>query len=105
VCSTAGEDYARFRAALLDELARAEIDVDVDHIDCGVLRLESAQLGLTNLARLCHAAPVEEWPFAEEPGPLVDGPTGELVALDCSFDDGASRIAPPLEFIDALAGR
>lgn len=58
-----GEDYPRFRAALDGALAALALTVDPDHIDHGVLhRPDGSTMGLTNVVRLCHAAPPEQWP-------------------------------------------
>ena len=59
-----GDAYAEFRAVLVRALADMQIVVDEAHIDCGVLHTPaSGTMGLTNVARLCHAAPRERWPM------------------------------------------
>lgn len=58
-----GADYPRFREALVAALAALELVVDPDHIDHGVLhRPDGSTMGLTNIVRLCHPAPREQWP-------------------------------------------
>jgi hypothetical protein len=54
--------YAAFRAALITALAEMQIVVDELHIDHGVLHTPSGEaMGLSNVVRLCHAAPREQW--------------------------------------------
>jgi hypothetical protein len=60
-----GDDYATFRAALVDALARMQLVVDPEHIDCGVLHTERhGTLGLTNLVRMVDGIARERWPAA-----------------------------------------
>jgi hypothetical protein len=55
--------YAAFRAALITALADMQIVVDELHIDHGVLHTPSGEaMGLSNVVRLCHAAPRHQWP-------------------------------------------
>jgi hypothetical protein len=57
-----GAGYAEFRRVLVDVLADAKLEYDAEHVDCGVLHTSaSGTLGLANIARLCHAAPIERW--------------------------------------------
>ncbi len=54
--------YAEFRAALILALAEMQIVVDELHIDHGVLHTPTGEaMGLSNVVRLCHAAPREQW--------------------------------------------
>jgi hypothetical protein len=57
-----GDDYPEFRTALLMALGELGISVDMEHIDHGVLHTEEhGTMGLSNVIRLCHAAPREQW--------------------------------------------
>jgi hypothetical protein len=54
--------YAAFREALILALADMQIVVDELHIDHGVLHTPSGEsMGLSNVVRLCHAVPREQW--------------------------------------------
>lgn len=57
-----GDEYGEFRAALVEALAELGIAVDEEHLDHGVLHTaEHGTLGLSNVVRLCHAAPASGW--------------------------------------------
>lgn len=58
-----GDDYGAFRGAVLAALADLGITIDEEHLDHGVLHTtEHGTMGLSNVVRLCHGAPVERWP-------------------------------------------
>lgn len=58
-----GDNYPQFRTALLMALGELGISVELEHLDHGVLHTtEHGTMGLSNVVRLCHPAPVESWP-------------------------------------------
>ena len=60
--SILGDNYPEFRTALLMALGELGISVDLEHVDHGVLHTaEHGTMGLSNVVRLCHGAPVERW--------------------------------------------
>lgn len=58
-----GDDYGAFRGAVLAALADLGITADEEHLDHGVLHTtEHGRMGLSNVVKLCHGAPVDRWP-------------------------------------------
>ncbi len=83
-----GTDYARFREVVRVEAERLGIAFDEAHLDCGVLRAPSGTYGLSNVARLCRAAPVEAWPTIV--GEHLRRSTAQATPVD--FEYAASRL-------------
>lgn len=90
-----GDDYPQFRTALLTALGELGISVDPDHLDHGVLHTEEhGTMGLSNVVRVCHAAPRETWPAVIAEHLRRASAKSEALSLDHARQHLRVRVTP-----------